>query len=101
MVNKFTLDHAKTSSIKYYDRRKCPGNVLAISTVWIAAVRLIWAFDFGPEFDDAGNPMPISPENCTSGMTSYVPIRLQAYLELTGYFLQEPTEVPHERTGSE
>ncbi|KAF8993102.1 cytochrome P450 [Cyathus striatus] len=53
-----------------FGRRKCPGIALAVSTVWMAAVRLMWAFDIGPEYDEAGNPLPISPDNCTNGMTS-------------------------------
>lgn len=53
-------------------RRKCPGQYLAAKSVWIAIVRLLWAFDMQPGQDSSGNSIPVDPENCTSGMTSCV-----------------------------
>jgi len=53
-----------------FGRRRCPGQYLGSKTVWIGLARLLWAFNIGPEFDDTGKPIPVDPENCTSGMTS-------------------------------
>ncbi|KAJ7277947.1 cytochrome P450 [Mycena rebaudengoi] len=53
-----------------FGRRKCPGQYLAAKSVWIAIVRLLWAFDMQSGQDSSGNSIPVDPENCTSGMTS-------------------------------
>ncbi|CAK5271330.1 unnamed protein product [Mycena citricolor] len=60
-----------------FGRRVCPGKYMATKTIWIAVVRILWAFNLElPENVD----MP-KPECCTSGMTSKpldFPIRITA-----------------------
>lgn len=51
-------------------RRKCPGQYMAAKTIWIAVVRLLWAFSIEPAKDSAGQAVHVDPANCTSGMTS-------------------------------
>ncbi|KAK0458977.1 cytochrome P450 [Desarmillaria tabescens] len=53
-----------------FGRRKCPGQYLGSKTIWIGLTRLLWAFDIQPGLDKDGKPVIISPDNCTSGMTS-------------------------------
>ncbi|KAJ7250754.1 cytochrome P450 [Mycena rebaudengoi] len=53
-----------------FGRRKCPGQYLGAKSIWIAIVRLLWAFKFERRNDISGNPTHVDPENCTSGMTS-------------------------------
>ncbi|KAJ6498361.1 cytochrome P450 [Mycena vitilis] len=53
-----------------FGRRKCPGQYLAAKTIWIAVVRILWAFNIAPQKNAAGNDLPVDPGNCTSGMTS-------------------------------
>ncbi|KAG6843761.1 hypothetical protein H0H93_000227, partial [Arthromyces matolae] len=48
----------------------CPGRYLGSRSVWIGIARLLWAFNIGPGLDDAGNPIPVDPYDCTSGITS-------------------------------
>ncbi|CAK5272006.1 unnamed protein product [Mycena citricolor] len=60
-----------------FGRRVCPGKYMATKTIWIAVVRILWAFNLElPENAD----LP-KPECCTSGMTSKpldFPIRITA-----------------------
>ncbi|KAF5379770.1 hypothetical protein D9615_005723 [Tricholomella constricta] len=53
-----------------FGRRKCPAYNLASKSVWIALVRLIWAFDIIPALDANGVPILPDPSDCTSGMSS-------------------------------
>ncbi|KAJ7776158.1 cytochrome P450 [Mycena metata] len=53
-----------------FGRRKCPGQYLAAKTIYIAVVRILWAFDIRARKDSTGNDLRVDPENCTSGMTS-------------------------------
>lgn len=53
-----------------FGRRICPGRYLGSTSAWIGITRLIWAFNIGPALDDAGKPIPVDPEKCTSGITS-------------------------------
>ena len=59
-------------NIPVYTRfsRVCPGQSLAAKTVWLAITRMLWAFNIGPAVDANGHTIPLSPENCTSGITS-------------------------------
>jgi hypothetical protein len=60
----FGLDHILRD---YY--RKCPGMYFASKSLWIAMVRILWAFDIKPAVDKEGNTIQYSPDNCTSGVT--------------------------------
>ncbi|KAJ8081501.1 hypothetical protein PM082_007346 [Marasmius tenuissimus] len=53
-----------------FGRRKCPGMYLGARSVWIGIVRMLWAFHIDHKLDDEGKRIPVSPENCTSGVTS-------------------------------
>ncbi|GJE88935.1 cytochrome P450 [Phanerochaete sordida] len=53
-----------------FGRRKCPGQYLAARTIWLAVVRLLWAFNIGPARDAAGNALSVDPADCTSGISS-------------------------------
>ncbi|KAJ7734759.1 cytochrome P450 [Mycena maculata] len=53
-----------------FGRRKCPGQYLAAKTIWIAVVRLLWAFSIEAGKDSSGQIARVDPNNCTSGMTS-------------------------------
>ncbi|KAF8066014.1 cytochrome P450 [Lyophyllum atratum] len=53
-----------------FGRRKCPAYNLASKSVWIALVRLIWAFDIIPQLDSSGAPIYPDTNDCTSGMSS-------------------------------
>jgi len=55
-----------------FGRRKCPGLHLASKSTWLGITRLLWGFDIGPDYDKNGVAFPVDPENCTSGITSYV-----------------------------
>ncbi|TFK54098.1 cytochrome P450 [Heliocybe sulcata] len=50
-----------------FGRRICPGRALGAASVWIAIVRLIWAFDIHPDIDETtqrpARPDPYNPEN--------------------------------------
>ncbi|CCM07044.1 uncharacterized protein FIBRA_09364 [Fibroporia radiculosa] len=72
-----------------FGRRKCPGQYLGAKTIWIGLVRLLWGFNIGPEYDEAGNPLTVDPDNCTSGMTSK-PINFPLQIA--------PRSAEHERT---
>jgi len=52
-----------------FGRRKCPGMYFACKSVWIAIVRVLWAFDIKPAVDSEGHPIPFDPDHCTSGVT--------------------------------
>ncbi|KAJ7266401.1 cytochrome P450 [Mycena haematopus] len=52
-----------------FGRRKCPGQYMAAKSIWIAVVRVLWAFNIEPRQNGSGN-FNVDPENCTSGMTS-------------------------------
>jgi len=53
-----------------FGRRKCPGVYLASKSVWIAVIRLLWAFDIKLAVDEEGKPLPFDQDSCTSGLTS-------------------------------
>ncbi|KAL0060236.1 hypothetical protein AAF712_012991 [Marasmius tenuissimus] len=53
-----------------FGRRKCPGMYLGAKSVWIGMVRMLWAFHFDYKLDDEGKRIPVSPDNCTSGLTT-------------------------------
>ncbi|KAK1232849.1 hypothetical protein PQX77_004015 [Marasmius sp. AFHP31] len=53
-----------------FGRRKCPGMYLGGKSMWIGIVRMLWAFHIEHKLDDEGKRIPVSPDNCTSGMTS-------------------------------
>ncbi|KNZ77986.1 Cytochrome P450 705A20 [Termitomyces sp. J132] len=53
-----------------FGRRKCPAYNLASKSVWIAIVRLLWAFDIRPCLGSDGKPIYPDPNDCTSGMSS-------------------------------
>lgn len=53
-------------------RRTCPGQHLASKSVFIAVVRLLWAFDISPPVDAAGNAILPDPNACRNGLTAYV-----------------------------
>lgn len=40
--------------------------------VWIGLTRMMWGFDILPGLDADGKPIPLSPYNCTNGITWYV-----------------------------
>ncbi|ESK85932.1 cytochrome p450 [Moniliophthora roreri MCA 2997] len=46
-----------------YGRRVCPGIHLAENSLNLNTMNLIWAFDFEPVKDSAGNEIPVSLEN--------------------------------------
>ncbi|KAG6860942.1 hypothetical protein C0995_005772 [Termitomyces sp. Mi166 len=62
-----------------FGRRVCPGRFLGSRSVWIGITRLLWAFNIGPGLDDAGNPIPIDPDHCTSGVSSCLPSNSEPY----------------------
>lgn len=45
---------------------------MGAKSVWLAITRLLWLFDITPEHDTFGMAIPVDPNYCTSGMTSYV-----------------------------
>jgi cytochrome P450 len=47
-----------------FGRRICPARYLAGKTVFIAAIRMLWAFDFRPVIDDKGEAMPVHKFDC-------------------------------------
>jgi cytochrome P450 len=47
-----------------FGRRICPARYLAGKLLFTAAVRLLWAFDFKPVFDENGKPMAIDRFDC-------------------------------------
>ncbi|KAK1218700.1 hypothetical protein PQX77_018599 [Marasmius sp. AFHP31] len=53
-----------------FGRRKCPGMYLGGKSMWIGIVRMLWAFDIEHARDADGKPIPVDPDNCTSGMSS-------------------------------
>ncbi|EMD33484.1 hypothetical protein CERSUDRAFT_118063 [Gelatoporia subvermispora B] len=53
-----------------FGRRKCPGQHMATKTIWIGVTRLLWAFEILHALDADKRPIPVDPDNCTSGMTS-------------------------------
>ncbi|KLO19076.1 cytochrome P450 [Schizopora paradoxa] len=53
-----------------FGRRICPGKVFGAQALWIAIVRLIWAFNFTHALDKNGNTIPIDVEGSTSGIIS-------------------------------
>lgn len=50
----------------------CPGQFLASKSVWIAIVRLLWAFNITPPIDASGKPILPDPAACRAGLTAYV-----------------------------
>ncbi|KAH0581463.1 hypothetical protein H2248_012543 [Termitomyces sp. 'cryptogamus'] len=64
-----------------FGRRKCPAYNLASKSVWIAIVRLLWAFDIRPCLGSDGKPIYPDPNDCTSGMSSR-PSKLQVQVKL-------------------
>ncbi|KAJ7137445.1 cytochrome P450 [Mycena crocata] len=53
-----------------FGRRECPGQHLAVKSVWIAVVRMLWAYDIVPRKDGNGVPMKCDEQDCTEGLTS-------------------------------
>ncbi|KAG5638109.1 hypothetical protein H0H81_001787 [Sphagnurus paluster] len=53
-----------------FGRRKCPAGNLASKSVWIALVRILWAFNIEPTLDKYGHAILPDPGDCTSGMTT-------------------------------
>lgn len=53
-----------------FGRRTCPGQYLASKSVFIAAVRLIWAFHITPPVDASGKPVLPDPTKCRNGLTA-------------------------------
>ncbi|KLO17437.1 cytochrome P450 [Schizopora paradoxa] len=53
-----------------FGRRSCPGKYLAVQTVWIAIVRVIWGFNIGHARDENGNIIPVDPMDCIAGITT-------------------------------
>ncbi|EJD42195.1 cytochrome P450 [Auricularia subglabra TFB-10046 SS5] len=53
-----------------FGRRTCPGQYLASKSVFIAAVRLLWAFNISPPLDVAGKPILPDPKACRHGLTA-------------------------------
>ncbi|KAJ7300399.1 hypothetical protein DFH08DRAFT_625362, partial [Mycena albidolilacea] len=45
-----------------FGARKCPGQYLAAKTIWIAIVRVLWAFNIEPCRDASGNVMDPDPD---------------------------------------
>jgi hypothetical protein len=77
-------------------RRKCPGQYLGAKSIWIAIVRLLWAFKFERRNDISGNPTHVDPENCTSGMTSLVSSSSSAFGRPVQFSFQEATGISPE-----
>ncbi|THV03623.1 cytochrome P450 [Dendrothele bispora CBS 962.96] len=70
-VNTEEFDSFSTGHYGFgFGRRQCPGRHLAGKTIWIAIVRMLWAFSIEPVRDKDGVPVKVDPNNCTSGMTS-------------------------------
>ncbi|KZV85276.1 cytochrome P450 [Exidia glandulosa HHB12029] len=53
-----------------FGRRTCPGQYLASKSVFIAAVRLLWAFNIEPPVDASGKPILPDPARCRNGLTA-------------------------------
>lgn len=51
-----------------YGRRICPGRHVARNSLWISIAKLLWAFDFGPPFSEAGDRMAIDSLASTDGL---------------------------------
>jgi cytochrome P450 len=47
-----------------FGRRICPARYLAGKTVFVAAVRLLWAFSIQPVSDKNGNDLPVNSDHC-------------------------------------
>ncbi|KAF8525604.1 cytochrome P450 [Hysterangium stoloniferum] len=52
-----------------FGRRACPGQYLAIRSVWIAIVQLMWGFHITHALDKDGKPIPIDTEAVTSAIS--------------------------------
>lgn len=53
-----------------FGRRACPGQHLASKSVFIAIVRLLWAFEISPPLDTEGRPVRPDPTACRNGITA-------------------------------
>jgi cytochrome P450 len=47
-----------------FGRRLCPARYLGGKVVFIAAIRLLWAFEIQPVFDANGNSLPVNENHC-------------------------------------
>jgi cytochrome P450 len=47
-----------------FGRRICPARYLASKMVFIAAIRMLWAFDFKPLLDENGQAMKVDKFDC-------------------------------------
>ncbi|KAJ7510535.1 cytochrome P450 [Mycena galericulata] len=67
------LDTVNPGLINYnipfgFGRRLCPGKNVALQTMFITVVRILWAFRILPELDDKGRPTLPSADDFTSGL---------------------------------
>ncbi|KAF7375270.1 Cytochrome P450 [Mycena sanguinolenta] len=51
-----------------FGRRLCPGQHVALQTLFISIVRILWAFEILPGVDDKGEVVIPSPDSFTSGL---------------------------------
>ncbi|EJD36701.1 cytochrome P450, partial [Auricularia subglabra TFB-10046 SS5] len=53
-----------------YGRRVCPGQHVAVRSIFVVGARLLFAFDMSHAKDDNGNDIPIDPNAYTNGFNS-------------------------------
>ncbi|EIM81953.1 cytochrome P450 [Stereum hirsutum FP-91666 SS1] len=52
-----------------FGRRICPGQAVAMQSLFIVISRMLWAFDFNPALDESGKSVYPDPDTSTSNVT--------------------------------
>ncbi|KAK4205440.1 putative cytochrome P450 E-class, group I [Triangularia verruculosa] len=58
-----------------YGRRICPGRHVARNSLWIAVVRLLWAYDIQPELNKQGEPVKVDTKGTDGLVTKPLPFK--------------------------